>query len=88
MDSTLITIECVDEIADGEMKIVYVDGTDQVLVINQGGDTFVLRASPRFELLATNTIGDEIMCASPVISDGQLFLRTYEALWCVGKSSE
>ena len=28
----------VDEIADGEMKMVYVDGTDQVLVINQGGD--------------------------------------------------
>ena len=28
----------VDEIADGEMKMVYVDGTDQVLVINNGGD--------------------------------------------------
>jgi 3-phenylpropionate/trans-cinnamate dioxygenase ferredoxin subunit len=28
----------VDEIADGEMKMVYVDGTDQVLLINQGGE--------------------------------------------------
>jgi nitrite reductase/ring-hydroxylating ferredoxin subunit len=28
----------VDEIADGEMKLVVVDGTDQVLVINQGGE--------------------------------------------------
>ena len=27
-----------DEIGDGEMKMVWVDGTDQVLVINQGGD--------------------------------------------------
>lgn len=27
-----------DEIADGEMKMVVVDGTDQVLVINQSGD--------------------------------------------------
>jgi 3-phenylpropionate/trans-cinnamate dioxygenase ferredoxin subunit len=27
----------VDELADGEMRIVYVDGTDQVLVINQHG---------------------------------------------------
>ena len=27
-----------DEIADGEMKMVVVDGTDQVLVINQGGE--------------------------------------------------
>jgi 3-phenylpropionate/trans-cinnamate dioxygenase ferredoxin subunit len=28
----------VGEIADGEMKMVFVDGTDQVLVINQGGE--------------------------------------------------
>ena len=27
-----------DEIADGEMQMVVVDGTDQVLVINQGGE--------------------------------------------------
>ena len=28
----------VDEIADGEMKMVWVDGTDQVRVINNGGE--------------------------------------------------
>ncbi|HEV8696299.1 MAG TPA: non-heme iron oxygenase ferredoxin subunit [Candidatus Limnocylindrales bacterium] len=28
----------VDEVADGEMKMAWVDGTDQVLVINQGGE--------------------------------------------------
>ena len=28
----------VDEIGDGEMRMVWVDGTDQVLVIRQGGD--------------------------------------------------
>ncbi|HEY7130810.1 MAG TPA: non-heme iron oxygenase ferredoxin subunit [Candidatus Limnocylindrales bacterium] len=28
----------VDEVGDGEMKMVVVDGTDQVLVINQGGE--------------------------------------------------
>jgi 3-phenylpropionate/trans-cinnamate dioxygenase ferredoxin component len=33
-----IDLVAVDEIADGEMKIVVVDGTDQVLVINQGGE--------------------------------------------------
>jgi 3-phenylpropionate/trans-cinnamate dioxygenase ferredoxin subunit len=27
-----------DEVGDGEMKIVWVDGTDQVLVINAGGE--------------------------------------------------
>ena len=28
----------VDEVGDGEMKMVFVDGTDQVLVINNGGE--------------------------------------------------
>ena len=28
----------VDELADGEMRMVFVDGSDQVLVINQGGE--------------------------------------------------
>ena len=28
----------VDEVPDGTMKMAFVDGTDQVLVINQGGD--------------------------------------------------
>jgi 3-phenylpropionate/trans-cinnamate dioxygenase ferredoxin subunit len=28
----------VDEVADGEMRMVIVDGTDQVLVINTGGE--------------------------------------------------
>ena len=28
----------IDEIADGEMKMAWVDGTDQVLVINIGGE--------------------------------------------------
>ena len=28
----------VDEVGDGEMKMAWVDGTDQVLVIRQGGD--------------------------------------------------
>ena len=28
----------VDEVGDGEMKMAWVDGTDQVLVINNGGE--------------------------------------------------
>jgi outer membrane protein assembly factor BamB len=61
---------------------------NKLFIVNQAGETFIVKAAPEFELLATNSIGDETTCASPVISDGQLFLRTYEALWCVGKSSE
>jgi outer membrane protein assembly factor BamB len=53
-----------------------------VYMLNQSGDTFVLRAAPRFELLATNSLG-ETTNSSVVISEGDIFIRTHEHLWCV-----
>jgi outer membrane protein assembly factor BamB len=61
---------------------------NKLFIVNQAGETFIVKASPEFELLATNSIGDEITCASPAVSNGQLFLRTYEALWCIEKPTE
>ena len=52
--------------------------------INQGGDCFVFKASPTFELVATNTLG-EPSNSSIVPSDGQLFIRTHKALYCIVK---
>lgn len=52
--------------------------------ITQGGDCFVFRASPEFELVATNSLG-EPSNSSVAVSDGQLFIRTHKHLWCVGK---
>ncbi len=49
---------------------------------NQGGDTAIVEASPRFRQLAINSIG-EPGNASPVVADGELYLRTYAALWCI-----
>lgn len=51
--------------------------------VNQGGDAFVFRASPEFELLATNSIGEKVI-GSIAVSGGRLFLRSYQNLWCVG----
>ncbi len=51
---------------------------------NQGGDCFVFKAEPKFELLATNTMGEKII-GSIAVSDGHLFIRSYQNLWCIGK---
>ena len=51
--------------------------------MTQGGDCFVFRAGPQFELVAVNSLG-EPSNASPAASDGQLFLRTDRHLWCIG----
>jgi outer membrane protein assembly factor BamB len=57
---------------------------DTLIVPNHSGEVFVLAASPKFKLLATNWAADETTCASPAISDGQVLLRTYKTLWCFG----
>ena len=52
--------------------------------VNQGGDAFVFRAKPQFELVATNSIGEKVI-GSIAVSDGQLFIRSHKGLWCIGK---
>ncbi|HVR35659.1 MAG TPA: PQQ-binding-like beta-propeller repeat protein [Methylomirabilota bacterium] len=52
-------------------------------VLNQSGDTFVYRAKPAFEQVGVNSLGERSN-SSVVVSDGNLFLRTHEALWCIG----
>ena len=52
--------------------------------ITQGGDCFVFRANPKFELVSKNGLG-EPSNSSVVPSQGQLFIRTHKHLWCIGK---
>jgi outer membrane protein assembly factor BamB len=62
-------------------SVLLADG--KLYVPNQSGDVFVLRASPKFEVLATNSV-NEPTNASLAASDGELFLRTDKGLWCIG----
>jgi outer membrane protein assembly factor BamB len=62
---------------------VYGDG--RVYVTDQDGNTHVFAASPKYELLATNRLGKgERVNASIAISHGDLYIRTYKHLWCIG----
>ncbi|MCI0628959.1 MAG: PQQ-like beta-propeller repeat protein [Acidobacteria bacterium] len=63
-------------------SMVLADG--KLYVINQGGDTFVLKPSPKFELISANPLG-ETTNASLAISNGDIFIRTHQALWCIWK---
>lgn len=60
---------------------------DKVYGINQSGDAFIFRAAPKFELLATNSIGEKVI-GSIAPSDGQLFIRSYQHLWCIGSAAK
>jgi outer membrane protein assembly factor BamB len=48
---------------------------------------FVVKAGPKFELVAVNLLGDGEPClATPAISDGMLFVRTRHYLFGIGRT--
>jgi outer membrane protein assembly factor BamB len=55
---------------------------DRLYVSSLEGQTFVLQASPTYRLLATNDL-QAPMYAALAVSDGQIFLRTYQHLYCI-----
>jgi outer membrane protein assembly factor BamB len=57
-----------------------------VYFLSDDGVMNVVRAGPKFELVARNELGEKTY-ASPAISDGQLFLRGFKNLYCIGGSS-
>jgi outer membrane protein assembly factor BamB len=57
---------------------------DRIYAPNQSGDVFVMKAGREFEVLGTNSV-NEPTNASLAASDGQLFLRTDKALWCIAR---
>jgi hypothetical protein len=61
---------------------------DKIHLPNQSGDVIVLRASPKFEVIAVNSVGNEMCNASLAVSDGELFLRTDKHLWCIRGQGE
>jgi outer membrane protein assembly factor BamB len=52
--------------------------------VTQGGDCFVFKASPQFQVVSVNPLGERSN-SSVVPSDGALFIRTHEALWCISE---
>jgi len=54
-----------------------------IYVSGESGKTYVLKVSDKFELVATNDLGSPIL-ASPAIVNGNLLLRTRDALYCIG----
>jgi outer membrane protein assembly factor BamB len=56
----------------------------KIYITNEDGLTTVLKAGPQFEILGENPMSD--YCLSTVaISDGQIFLRTSQNLYAIGK---
>ncbi|MBN1508131.1 MAG: PQQ-binding-like beta-propeller repeat protein [Sedimentisphaerales bacterium] len=61
---------------------VWADG--KIYFLSEKGITTVVEDGPQFKVLATNELGEKC-CASPAVSQGNLFLRAEKTLYCIGK---
>lgn len=61
---------------------VWADG--KIYFLAENGKTTVINDRPDFQIVAQNDLGEKC-CASPAISQSNLFIRTERALYCIGK---
>jgi outer membrane protein assembly factor BamB len=67
-------------------SLVLADG--RLYATNQAGETHVVLPNPeKFELIATNAIGERTN-STPAFSEGEIFLRTARGLYCIATAKE
>jgi outer membrane protein assembly factor BamB len=71
-------------IKNGTYSSSLVLADEKLYVTNEDGLTTVLKAGPTFQVLAENSLNDYTL-SSPAISEGQIFMRTAQYLYCIGK---
>jgi outer membrane protein assembly factor BamB len=55
----------------------------KILMTSEDGDTFIVKAGPKHEILGTNSIGEAVY-ASPAIADGHIYIRGEKNLYSIG----
>jgi len=57
---------------------------DKILLTSEDGDSFVIKAGPVHEVLATNSVGEPVY-ASPAIAHGTIYIRGEKHLFAIAK---
>ena len=55
-----------------------------ILLTSEEGETFILKAGPKHEVLRSNSVGEPVY-ASPAIANGNIFIRGESHLFAIGK---
>jgi len=55
----------------------------KLYLASENEDVIVLRMGEKFEVLATNTMKDQVFIATPAITGGEIFLRSKTSLFCI-----
>jgi outer membrane protein assembly factor BamB len=71
----------------GEHHASLVSANGLVYFLSDAGAATLVKPGPQFEVAARNELGERCV-ASPAISEGQIFLRSSQHLYCIGKPPE
>lgn len=55
----------------------------KLYLATENDDVVVVRMGEKYEVLAVNTMKDQMFIASPVVADGSLYLRGQDTLYCI-----
>jgi outer membrane protein assembly factor BamB len=72
------------ERVEGVFSASPVGGAGHVYFVSENGDTIVVRAGRKPQIVARNPVGERSL-ASPAIANGRVFLRTDEHVIAIGK---
>ena len=61
-----------------------VEAEGQILFVSTQGVTTIIRPGPEFKVVSKNELGEECY-ASPAISQGRIYIRGENNLYCIGR---
>jgi outer membrane protein assembly factor BamB len=67
----------------GNFSASPVAAEERVYFLSDEGETTIIVAGPEFKILARNSLAEKVQ-ASPALSQGQIFIRTENNLYCIG----
>jgi len=67
------------------LKASPVGANGKLYVATEDGDVVVLKMGEKFEVLSVNTLEDQVFIATPVIADGEIYLRGQNTLFCISE---
>ena len=62
-----------------------VGANGKIYLASEEGDVVVVKMGEKFEVLATNTLEDQMFIASPVIINNEIYLRGQNTLFCISE---
>lgn len=66
-----------------QFKASPVAADGKLYLATENEDVLVLEMGPEYNVLATNTMADQVFIASPAIADGKMYLRSETTLFCI-----